>query len=61
MSALTAFEGRPVTVMIVVEEEESVSVLFLSLKDDVSGTEDGKDGGIRIGHSERVRPLAQAM
>ena len=69
MSALTVFGGRPVsvTVVVVVEEEVSVSV-FWSLMDGVLGMDmtgssrlDGKDGGIRIGRSERVRPRVMGV
>jgi hypothetical protein len=64
---LTVFGGRPVSVMVVVEEEGFVSVPF-SLEDGNSRTGvtgssrfDGKDGGIRIGRSERAPPPGTAM
>ena len=56
------FGGRPVSVMVVVAEEGSVSGPC-PFEDDVSGMDamgsiklDWKDGGIRIGRSDRVRP-----
>ena len=62
MSDLTVFGGRPVSVMVVVAEEGSVSGPC-PFEDDVSGMDamgsiklDWKDGGIRIGRSDRVRP-----
>jgi hypothetical protein len=60
------FGGRPAGVMVIVEEEGSVLVLFSFEDDDswagVTGGSrfDGKDGGI-IGHSERARGAAMAM
>ena len=62
MSDLTAFGGRPVSVIDVVEEVVSFSV-FWSFEGSVSGVGvignsrfHGMDGGIRIGRRERLRP-----
>jgi hypothetical protein len=65
MSTLTGY-GRPVSVMVVVEEEGSVSMPF-SLEDSDSWTGitgssrfDDEDGGIRTGRGERAPVPAMA-
>jgi hypothetical protein len=67
MSTLTVFGGRPVSDMVIVEEEGSVS-MPISLEDGNSWTGvtrssrfDGKDGGKRIGRSERERAPGTSM